>query len=118
MHGQVWHAQEIRSKLLANWNLSNIPGRARQERLRLLHTVVVGGGPTVRCLWLRLLEAPTLQLKWHLASACQPQHCSGQCWCCMPHLMHVWTHVKTEVAWHWSYSQAPVSPAFQQDSGD
>lgn len=46
------HSREIRDTLLANWNLANIPGRPREERLRLLHTVVVGGGPTGELLWL------------------------------------------------------------------
>ena len=43
---EVSHAREIRDALLSNWNLANIPGRQREERLRLLHTIVVGGGPT------------------------------------------------------------------------
>eukprot|EP00884_Botryococcus_braunii_P021353 jgi/Botrbrau1/7901/Bobra.9_2s0074.1 len=36
----------IRNHLLENWQLSNIPGRRMTERMRLLSTVVVGGGPT------------------------------------------------------------------------
>lgn len=39
-------AAAIRSLLVENWNLANIPGRAVAERERLLHVVVVGGGPT------------------------------------------------------------------------
>jgi NADH:ubiquinone reductase (non-electrogenic) len=40
------HADNIRNTLLSNWNKANIPGRAIADRDRLLHTVVVGGGPT------------------------------------------------------------------------
>ena len=39
-------ADSIRSKLIANWLQANIPTRSFEERDRLLHTVVVGGGPT------------------------------------------------------------------------
>ena len=31
---------------MTNWNKANIPGRDIAERDRLLHTLVVGGGPT------------------------------------------------------------------------
>eukprot|EP01026_Neomeris_dumetosa_P076348 TRINITY_DN81866_c0_g1_i1.p1 TRINITY_DN81866_c0_g1~~TRINITY_DN81866_c0_g1_i1.p1 ORF type:complete len:416 (-),score=64.00 TRINITY_DN81866_c0_g1_i1:217-1464(-) len=42
----VSHAAYIRDKLIANVGKANIPGRTLLERQRLLHTVVVGGGPT------------------------------------------------------------------------
>lgn len=40
------HSQAIRSQLIKNWLLANIPGRDPAERDRLLHIIVVGGGPT------------------------------------------------------------------------
>ncbi|XP_021720658.1 internal alternative NAD(P)H-ubiquinone oxidoreductase A1, mitochondrial-like [Chenopodium quinoa] len=43
---EVHHAQEIRRKLLLNLMLSDIPGVPEEEKKRLLHCVVVGGGPT------------------------------------------------------------------------
>ncbi|XP_023007044.1 internal alternative NAD(P)H-ubiquinone oxidoreductase A2, mitochondrial-like [Cucurbita maxima] len=43
---EVSHAQEIRRKLLLNLMLSDVPGISVQEKRRLLHCVVVGGGPT------------------------------------------------------------------------
>ncbi|XP_062085686.1 internal alternative NAD(P)H-ubiquinone oxidoreductase A1, mitochondrial-like [Humulus lupulus] len=43
---EVYHAQEIRRKLLLNLMLSDIPGVSEAEKSRLLHCVVVGGGPT------------------------------------------------------------------------
>ncbi|XP_057548870.1 internal alternative NAD(P)H-ubiquinone oxidoreductase A1, mitochondrial-like [Amaranthus tricolor] len=43
---EVHHAQEIRRKLLLNLMLSDIPGVSEKEKQRLLHCVVVGGGPT------------------------------------------------------------------------
>ncbi|MED6193597.1 Internal alternative NAD(P)H-ubiquinone oxidoreductase A1, mitochondrial [Stylosanthes scabra] len=43
---EVHHAQEIRRKLLLNLMLSDVPGIAKEEKQRLLHCVVVGGGPT------------------------------------------------------------------------
>ncbi|XP_068668247.1 internal alternative NAD(P)H-ubiquinone oxidoreductase A2, mitochondrial-like [Aristolochia californica] len=43
---EVAHAQEIRKKLLLNLMLSVNPGISEEERKRLLHCVVVGGGPT------------------------------------------------------------------------
>ncbi|KAL0370214.1 UNVERIFIED_CONTAM: Internal alternative NAD(P)H-ubiquinone oxidoreductase A1, mitochondrial [Sesamum angustifolium] len=43
---EVHHAQEIRRKLLLNLMLSDVPGIADEEKRRLLHCVVVGGGPT------------------------------------------------------------------------
>ncbi|XP_057246670.1 internal alternative NAD(P)H-ubiquinone oxidoreductase A2, mitochondrial isoform X2 [Beta vulgaris subsp. vulgaris] len=43
---EVHHAQEIRRKLLLNLMLSDIPGISEEEKKRLLHCVVVGGGPT------------------------------------------------------------------------
>lgn len=43
---EAGHAVSIRSRLIKNWSLANIPGRQPQERDRLLHQVIVGGGPT------------------------------------------------------------------------
>eukprot|EP01018_Ginkgo_biloba_P021990 Gb_25889 [translate_table: standard] len=43
---EVHHAQEIRRKLLLNLMLSDVPGISEEEKGRLLHCVVVGGGPT------------------------------------------------------------------------
>ncbi|KAK8697779.1 hypothetical protein V6N13_113916 [Hibiscus sabdariffa] len=43
---EVHHAQEIRRKLLLNLMLSDVPGLPEEEKRRLLHCVVVGGGPT------------------------------------------------------------------------
>ncbi|KAM0952430.1 putative NADH:ubiquinone reductase (non-electrogenic) [Dioscorea sansibarensis] len=43
---EVNHAQEIRKKLLLNLMLSENPGISEEERKRLLHFVVIGGGPT------------------------------------------------------------------------
>ncbi|KAJ8749764.1 hypothetical protein K2173_012315 [Erythroxylum novogranatense] len=43
---EVQHAQEIRRKLLLNLMLSDMPGIPEEEKSRLLHCVVVGGGPT------------------------------------------------------------------------
>ncbi|GAB2234942.1 hypothetical protein Drorol1_Dr00004215 [Drosera rotundifolia] len=43
---EVHHAQEIRRKLLLNLMLSDVPGITEEEKRRLLHCVVVGGGPT------------------------------------------------------------------------
>lgn len=43
---EVNHAQEIRRKLLLNLMLSESPGISEDEKKRLLHCVVVGGGPT------------------------------------------------------------------------
>uniref|UniRef100_A0A1D1ZBY4 NADH:ubiquinone reductase (non-electrogenic) n=1 Tax=Anthurium amnicola TaxID=1678845 RepID=A0A1D1ZBY4_9ARAE len=43
---EVHHAQEIRRKLLLNLMLSDVPGISEEEKSRLLHCVVIGGGPT------------------------------------------------------------------------
>jgi len=43
---EVSHAQEIRRKLLTNLMLSENPGLSEEEKARLLHCVVIGGGPT------------------------------------------------------------------------
>ncbi|KAK4770763.1 hypothetical protein SAY87_031295 [Trapa incisa] len=43
---EVNHAQEIRKKLLLNLMLSENPGISEEEKNRLLHCVVIGGGPT------------------------------------------------------------------------
>ncbi|KAL6567442.1 tubulin alpha 1 [Orobanche gracilis] len=43
---EVTHAQEIRKRLLLNLMLSQNPGLSEEEKERLLHCVVIGGGPT------------------------------------------------------------------------
>lgn len=43
---EVSDAQNIRKKLLLNLMLSDTPGTSEKEKQRLLHFVVVGGGPT------------------------------------------------------------------------
>ncbi|KAL4369693.1 hypothetical protein GQ457_05G029580 [Hibiscus cannabinus] len=43
---EVNHAQEIRKKLLLNLMLSENPGVLEEEKKRLLHCVIIGGGPT------------------------------------------------------------------------
>ncbi|CAL9181801.1 unnamed protein product [Musa hybrid cultivar] len=43
---EVHHAQEIRRRLLLNLMLSDMPGISEDEKKRLLHCVVIGGGPT------------------------------------------------------------------------
>ncbi|CAK9141786.1 unnamed protein product [Ilex paraguariensis] len=43
---EVYHAQEIRRKLLLNLMLCENPGVSEEEKERLLHCVVIGGGPT------------------------------------------------------------------------
>ncbi|XP_059623220.1 internal alternative NAD(P)H-ubiquinone oxidoreductase A1, mitochondrial-like [Cornus florida] len=43
---EVNHAQEIRKKLLLNLMLCQNPGVSEEEKERLLHCVVIGGGPT------------------------------------------------------------------------
>ncbi|XVF27712.1 hypothetical protein REPUB_Repub14bG0132100 [Reevesia pubescens] len=43
---EVNHAQEIRKKLLLNLMLSENPGISEDEKKRLLHCVIIGGGPT------------------------------------------------------------------------
>ncbi|XP_043692037.1 internal alternative NAD(P)H-ubiquinone oxidoreductase A2, mitochondrial-like isoform X2 [Telopea speciosissima] len=43
---EVHDAQEIRRKLLLNLMLSDVPGISEEEKSRLLHCVVIGGGPT------------------------------------------------------------------------
>lgn len=43
---EVQHAQEIRRRLLLNLMLSDVPGISEDEKYRLLHCVVIGGGPT------------------------------------------------------------------------
>eukprot|EP00250_Pteridium_aquilinum_P013103 c21131_g1_i1 orf=459-2333(-) len=43
---EVSDAQSIRKKLLLNLMLSETPGTSEAEKQRLLHCVVVGGGPT------------------------------------------------------------------------
>ncbi|KAK4711250.1 hypothetical protein R3W88_005763 [Solanum pinnatisectum] len=43
---EVQNAQEIRKKLLMNLMVSETPGISEEEKERLLHCVVIGGGPT------------------------------------------------------------------------
>ncbi|CAL0312031.1 unnamed protein product [Lupinus luteus] len=43
---EVNHAQEIRKRLLLNLMLSENPGISEEEKKRILHCVVIGGGPT------------------------------------------------------------------------
>ena len=43
---EVRHARKIRHKLLSLLEEASLPGLTRDERERLLHFVVVGGGPT------------------------------------------------------------------------
>ncbi|XP_039020120.1 internal alternative NAD(P)H-ubiquinone oxidoreductase A1, mitochondrial-like [Hibiscus syriacus] len=43
---EVNHAQEIRKKLLLNLMHSENPGLPEEEKKRLLHFVIIGGGPT------------------------------------------------------------------------
>ncbi|KAG6539207.1 hypothetical protein ZIOFF_004360 [Zingiber officinale] len=43
---EVHHAQEIRRRLLLNLMLSDVPGISEDEKKRLLHCLVIGGGPT------------------------------------------------------------------------
>ncbi|KAH1056136.1 hypothetical protein J1N35_034201 [Gossypium stocksii] len=43
---EVNHAREIRKKLLLNLMLSENPGISEEEKRRLLHCVIIGGGPT------------------------------------------------------------------------
>ncbi|KAL6992636.1 Internal alternative NAD(P)H-ubiquinone oxidoreductase A1, mitochondrial [Sarracenia purpurea var. burkii] len=43
---EVYHAQEIRKKLLLNLMISENPGISEEEKEQLLHCVVIGGGPT------------------------------------------------------------------------
>lgn len=40
------HSTAVRNALIAAWNAASIPGRSDRERARLLHVVIVGGGPT------------------------------------------------------------------------
>lgn len=40
------NSTDIRTKLIRNWGESNLPGRSPEERSRLLHVCIVGGGPT------------------------------------------------------------------------
>ena len=40
------HAFRIRERLLTNVALASVPSRTREERKKLLQTVIVGGGPT------------------------------------------------------------------------
>lgn len=43
---EVWDAQKIRTKLMDCIETAAFPGQAPEEIERLLHMVVVGGGPT------------------------------------------------------------------------
>ena len=43
---EIADAQKIRNRILVNMELATQPGMSMEERKRLLHFVVVGGGPT------------------------------------------------------------------------
>ena len=43
---EIADAQKIRNRILVNMELATQPGMSIEERKRLLHFVVVGGGPT------------------------------------------------------------------------
>lgn len=43
---EVWDAQKIRTKVMDCIETAAFPGQAEEEIERLLHMVVVGGGPT------------------------------------------------------------------------
>ncbi|CAH0478140.1 unnamed protein product [Peronospora belbahrii] len=43
---EIHHAQKIRNRILENFELATQPGVTPEEKQRLLHFVVVGGGPT------------------------------------------------------------------------
>ncbi|GMF21999.1 unnamed protein product [Phytophthora lilii] len=43
---EVHHAQKIRNRILENFEVATQPGVTPEEKERLLHFVVVGGGPT------------------------------------------------------------------------
>eukprot|EP00644_Phytophthora_capsici_P014648 jgi/Phyca11/573656/estExt2_Genewise1.C_PHYCAscaffold_540286 len=43
---EIHHAQKIRNKILENFEVATQPGVTPEEKARLLHFVVVGGGPT------------------------------------------------------------------------
>ncbi|KAG7385543.1 Internal alternative NAD(P)H-ubiquinone oxidoreductase A1, mitochondrial [Phytophthora pseudosyringae] len=43
---EIHHAQKIRNRILENFEVATQPGVTPEEKTRLLHFVVVGGGPT------------------------------------------------------------------------
>ncbi len=43
---EIEHAQAIRRRIVDNFEAASLPGVSANERQRLLHFVVVGGGPT------------------------------------------------------------------------
>ena len=43
---EIADAEKIRNRILVNMELATQPGMSIEERKRLLHFVVVGGGPT------------------------------------------------------------------------
>ncbi|KAF4046308.1 Pyridine nucleotide-disulfide oxidoreductase [Phytophthora infestans] len=43
---EIHHAQKIRNRILENFEVATQPGVTPEEKARLLHFVVVGGGPT------------------------------------------------------------------------
>ncbi|KAI9917770.1 hypothetical protein PsorP6_012408 [Peronosclerospora sorghi] len=43
---EIYHAQKIRNRILENFEAATQPGVSVEEKKRLLHFVVVGGGPT------------------------------------------------------------------------
>ena len=42
----MWDARKIRNRILSNFELAIQPGIDAEEKKRLLHMVIVGGGPT------------------------------------------------------------------------
>lgn len=46
VHQEIADARKIRNRLLSNFELAIQPGISEEESRRLLHTVIVGGGPT------------------------------------------------------------------------
>lgn len=43
---EVWDAQKIRTRLMDCIETAGFPGQTQEEIERLLHMIVVGGGPT------------------------------------------------------------------------
>lgn len=43
---EISDARNIRRKILSNFELAMQPGISKREKERLLHIVIVGGGPT------------------------------------------------------------------------
>ena len=43
---EIRHARAVRDKLISNLEMSVLPNTDKETRLKLLHFVIVGGGPT------------------------------------------------------------------------